>query len=98
MQTAAKLLPPSTRFVEELPAGDAAHAYRFRDAGGRDLVVAWADDAKGADAKAAPDLPLAAGPWEVITWDGKGGKPVLARGPRTAVELTTMPQFLRPKE
>jgi hypothetical protein len=97
MQTVSKLLPPATRFVEEIPVGETAHAYRFRDEKGGDLVVAWADDAKGLNAKAAVNLPLAAGPWEVITWDGKGAEPVSAAGPQTSVEVGTMPKFLRPR-
>jgi hypothetical protein len=97
MQAVAKLLPPTTRFVEELPAGDAAHAYRFRDAKGIDLVVAWADDRNGPGAKLGVDLPLSPGPWEVITWNGKGSEPVQAEAERTRVEVGTLPQFLRPR-
>jgi hypothetical protein len=98
MQTVAKLLPPSTSFVAEIPAGDAAHAYRFRDAKGRDLFVAWADDRNGASAKVAIELPLSTGAWQVVAWDGKEAKPVLARGERTRVEAGTMPQFLQLRE
>jgi len=95
MQTVAKLLPPSTRFVAEIPVGEASHAYRFRDEKGGDVVVAWADDSNGPATQATVELPLSPGPWEVVTWDGKGGKPVLAKGERTRVEFGTMPQFFR---
>jgi hypothetical protein len=98
MQTVSKLLTPSTRFVEELSVGDAAHAYRFKDENGRDLVVAWADDAKGPGAKVTVSLQLAAGSWEVIAWDGNVGQPVLASGAQTRIELAAMPQFLRRRE
>ena len=97
MQTVSKLLPPATRFVEEIPVGPAAHAYRFREGNGGKLVVAWADDAGGAEAKAGVELPLSVGPWVVITWEGKGMKPILAKGQRTRVDVGTTPQFLRPR-
>jgi hypothetical protein len=97
MQTVAKLLPPAMRFVEEIPAGDAAHAYRFRNGKGDHLVVAWADDAKGPDVKTTVKLALAAGPWQVVTWNGKEANAVLAAGSQTAVELETMPRFFRPR-
>jgi hypothetical protein len=98
MQTAAKLLPPSTRFVAEISTGEGAHAYRFRDAEGRDLVVAWADDAKGWGAKARVVLPKAGAAWDVLTWDlAKPAVQVrrMAAGEGVAVEVTTMPVFFR---
>jgi hypothetical protein len=97
MQTVAKLLPPSTHFLEEIRVGNAAHAYRFRDSSGGEVVVAWVDDAKGAVAKDEVELPLSPGWWEVIGWDGKVGKPVLAQPQPTRVELSTLPRFLRPR-
>ena len=96
MQTVSRLLHRSVRFEKEVPAGEAAHAYQFRDGAGRGLLVVWADDRAGAGAKALVELPLSQGPWQVIGWDGKDTKPILAQEERTRLEVGTMPQFLRP--
>ena len=97
--TASLLLDGAVR-VEEVEAPDDAHAYRFRDGKGREMVVAWADDANGNGATAMLHLPLAAGTWERLEWDYvKSQKPartvVAMKGQKTRLDVTTTPVFLR---
>ena len=79
--------------------GAAAHAYLFRDDNGRDLYVAWVDDAKGWGATAEVTLPLRPGRWDVLDWyyadDRKSSDQFVAAGGGTRVTVTTMPKFYR---
>jgi hypothetical protein len=98
MRTASLLLNGVTS-VEEIPAGDAVHAYRMRDHNGLELVVAWADDAKGAGAKAKVKLPMKQGAWDRIEWDfarqGASKEKVSVTGDGLEIEVGTMPVFFR---
>ncbi len=106
MGTVGLLLRTGTRFVRELPLGEKAHGYAFRDAAGRDLVFAWADDGLGPDPKTpATDasvtvrLPMASGRWETLPWDytrGKRpGKTLTVGADGAELTLTPMPTILR---
>jgi hypothetical protein len=104
IQTASLLLNGAT-FVAEVPIGDGARAYRFRDASGRDLYAVWVDDARGADAKLSATVPLGPGAWEVLYWDyaekrlpgGRVESRVEAQPGRPAITATfsTTPLFYR---
>jgi hypothetical protein len=98
MRTASALLNGVTS-IEEIAAGDGAHAYRMRDRSGSELVVAWADDAKGAGTRARLMLPMKQGAWERLEWDfARQGAPkekVGVTGSGLEIEVTTMPVFFR---
>ena len=98
IRTASLLLNGATQF-EEVAVGPASHAYRYRDRDGRQVLVTWADDGKGANAGAIVRLPLDTGPWERIEWDfaetraPKHNIPHASRD--TDLTVTPMPIFLR---
>jgi hypothetical protein len=98
IQTAALLLNGATS-VEGITAGETARAYRMRDRNGMELVVAWADDAKGAGATASVKLPLKQGAWQRLEWDfARSGAPketVTVASDGLALDVTTMPVFFR---
>lgn len=99
MRTASVLLNGAVS-GEAVFVGEGAHAYRIKDRSGRDFFVAWADDAKGPDAKVRVKLTLPPGQWEQLAWDyAKTQAPVggltVAQREQAMLELTAMPIFLR---
>ena len=102
LRTVALLLKPDVKFVEEIAVGSGAHAYRFRNAAGHHLIVAWADDKAGPDATATVALPLKPGTWKRMRWDfARTGQPdgaVTATAGATRLTLDTMPIFLQAED
>ena len=98
IRTSSRLLNGAKR-VREINVGDGAHAYVFEDAAGYDVIVAWADDAKGAAANTTVRLPLFPR-FERLEWDyGSTGRTDILRAKNSdlieLIKLTTMPVFFR---
>ena len=98
IRTSSRLLNGAKR-IREINVGDSAHAYVFENAAGWDVIVAWADDAKGADAKTTIRLPLFPR-YERLEWDyGSTERTEILAAKNSdlieLIELTTMPVFFR---
>jgi len=99
MRTASMLLNGVTG-IREIKVADGAHAYSYKDRLGQKVVVAWADDANGADAGVNVKLPLFVGStwYERVEWDYSATGPNGGRAVKNdldVVELTTTPTFFR---
>jgi hypothetical protein len=98
MRTASRLLNGATE-MREIEIGDGVHAYSYLDRAGWEVVVAWADDTKGANAKVRMKLPWLKGlGYGRVEWDYSAtdrSEILVVTEDMAEVELTTMPVFFR---
>lgn len=98
IRTASMLLNDATAFTH-IDEAEGRHLYQFRDRGGREILVAWADDANGPEAKAKVGLVTNRGTWERLEWDyaltGAPKETLSIPVDFVEIEATTMPVFLR---
>jgi hypothetical protein len=99
IRTASMVLNEATS-VKRIDAGGGEHVYGFRDRDGREMFVAWVDDAKGLDPKRRVELYLDEGAWERLEWDfARTNRPAetitVRKDDPQQPEVTGMPVFFR---